>query len=50
MKRDQLRADAPVLWTWSRMLAKTAEVWRRRRYAKREGRREQRKVRRGTNQ
>ena len=26
MKRDQLRSDAPVLWTWSRMLAKTVET------------------------
>jgi len=44
MKRDQLRADQPVLWTWRRMMAKTAELWRRRRYAKREAKRERRKA------
>lgn len=43
MKRDQLRADAPVLWTWRRMMAMTAELWRCRRYVRRETRRERRK-------
>jgi len=44
MKRDQLRADQPVLWTWRRMMAKTAELWRRRRYAKRQNTVDKRKT------
>lgn len=29
MIRCELRSDAPVLWTWKRLLQRTRLVWRR---------------------